>query len=188
MKLPAQKPTTPAEQTRWFAEQVQPHESALKSWLRARFPWLLEVDDVAQEAIFRLWRMKKAAPDKPAPTSSKAMLFAIARNAVVDAARRRAIVQIDSVAEIEQLSVLDHTDVVETVSTRQELEFLADAVRDLPDRCRQVITLTKIYGHTEREVAERLGISEHTVRTQVVRGMQRCTEYLRRRGISRDHR
>lgn len=188
MKSPRATPGAPSEQTRWFAEQVQPHESALKAWLRARFPWLLEVDDIAQDAILRLWRMKSRAPDRPAPTSSKAMLFAIARNAVVDAARRRAVVQMDSVADFEQLSVLDHTDVVETVSTRQELEFLAEAVRDLPDRCRQVITLTKIYGHTEREVAERLGISEHTVRTQVVRGMQRCTEYLRRRGIGREHR
>ncbi len=188
MKLPAPSPPIRTEQAEWFAAQVQPHESALKAWLRARFPWLLEVDDIAQDAILRLWRMKKSAPDRPAPTSARAMLFAIARNAVIDAARRRAVVQIESVAEIGQLSVLDHTDVVETVSTRQELEFLAEAVRELPERCRQVITLTKIYGHTEREVAEQLGISEHTVRTQVVRGMQRCTAYLRRHGIGREYR
>ncbi len=188
MKSPQSPPASPTEEARWFAEQVQPHESALKSWLRARFPRLLEVDDVVQEAIFRIWRMKRNAPGDAGPKSSKAMLFAIARNTVIDAARRRQVVQMDAVADIEQLSVLDHTDVVETVSTRQELEFLADALRDLPERCRQVITLTKIYGYTEREVAERLGISEHTVRTQVVRGMQRCTEYLRRRGVSRDHR
>ena len=186
------KPSPPsvvnrAEGERWFAEEVQPHESALKSWLRRRFPWLLEVDDIAQDSILRLWRMKRA-PNSPAVSSSKAMLFAIARNAAVDAARRRAVVQFEPVAEIEQLSVLDHADVVEIVSTRQELEFLADALRDLPARCRQVITLTKIYGYTEREVAERLGISENTVRTQVVRGMLRCADYLRRRGVGPNRR
>ena len=92
----------------------------------------------------------------------------------------------DSVGDMEQLPVLDPTDVAEAVSIRQELDFLAEAVRGLPDRCRQVVTLTKIYGCTEREVAERLGISEHTVRTQVVRGMERCTEFLRRRGVRRN--
>lgn len=169
---------------RWFTEQVQPHESALKSWLHARFPWLLEVDDIVQESVLRLWRRRSDASRQPL-RSPKNALYAIARNAAIDAARRRAVVEIDSVADIEQLSVLDSADVVETVSTRQELEFLADALRELPTRCRQVLTLTKIYGYREREVAERLGVSEHTVRTQVVRGMERCTEYLRRRGVKR---
>ena len=184
MTPPASDPGTRAEEARWFEDQVRPHESSLKAWLRARFPWLLEVDDVVQESIFRLWRRKSQADAAPL-RSPKSALFAIARNAAIDAARRRNVVEIEAVAEIEQLSVLDHTDVAETVSTRQELEFLADALRELPARCRQVLTLTKIYGFTEREVAERLGISEHTVRTQVVRGMQRLTEYLRRRGVER---
>ena len=88
-----------------------------------------------------------------------------------------------------ELSVLDQgADVVETVVARQELEFLTEAVRGLPDRCRQVVTLAKIYGLSEREIAERLGISENTVRTHVVRGMERCTDYLRARGITRGQR
>lgn len=187
MKEPPPTPPDPAETRRWFAEHVQPHESALKSWLRARFPWLLEVDDIAQDAFLRLWRMKSGGAARTV-RSSKAALFTIARNAAVDAARRRQVVQFESVAEFDDLSVLDHADVVETVSMRQELELLADALRDLPERCRQVITLTKIYGYTEREVAERLGISEHTVRTQVVRGMVKCADYLRRCGVTRDRR
>jgi RNA polymerase sigma factor (sigma-70 family) len=85
--------------------------------------------------------------------------------------------------------ILDEgANVIQIVTARQELEILADALRDLPDRCRQVLTLTKIYGLSEREVAERLGISENTVRTHVVRGMERCTDYLRARGISRGKR
>jgi RNA polymerase sigma factor (sigma-70 family) len=185
MKAPPQQQAIVAEETRWFTEQVQPHESALKAWLRARFPWLLEVDDIAQEAVLRLWRLK-SKPAAGGIRSPKAVLFAIARNAAVDVARRQAVVDIQSVAEIERLSVLDSADVVETVSQRQELEFLADALRDLPKRGRQVLTLTKIYGCTEREVAERLGISEHTVRTHVVRGMERVTHYLRRHGVERN--
>lgn len=186
MAPPPPSPADGSDDVRWFAREVQPHESALKSWLRARFPWLLEVDDIVQESVFRLWRRRTTGTHPPL-RSPKSALFAIARNAAIDVARRRAVVEIESVAEIERLSVLDSTDVVETVSTRQELEFLADALRDLPARCRQVLTLTKVYGYTEREVAERLGISEHTVRTQVVRGLQRCTNYLRHRGVRGKH-
>lgn len=167
---------------RWYEEQVRPHHSALRAWLKARFPWLVEIDDIVQEACYRLWRRRQRSRES-SPRSPKALLFTIARNAVCDLARRRAVVVIDSVADPARLPVLDSTDVVETVCTRQELELLADALRSLPARGRQVLTLTKIYGLTEREVAEQLGLSEHTVRTHVVRSLARCHEYLSARGV-----
>jgi RNA polymerase sigma factor (sigma-70 family) len=168
-----------------LAAEMQSHQPSLKSWLRSRFPWLGEVDDIAQEAVFRLWR-RQSREDSTPLKSCKAALFTIARNAVVDLARHRAVAKTDCVAEMGHLSVLDEgANVIQIVNARQELEFLADALRGLPDRCRQVVTLAKIYGLSEREVAERLGISENTVRTHVVRGMERCTDYLRARGINR---
>jgi RNA polymerase sigma-70 factor (ECF subfamily) len=170
---------------RWFEAELRPHEPALKSWLHARFPNLPEVDDIAQEAAVRLWQRQAKAGAAPL-RSAKAALFAIARNAVIDLLRRKAVAKTELVAEMAQLPVLDESgDVVRTVVARQELELLAEAVASLPTRCRQVVTLTKVYGLTEREVAERLGISENTVRTQVVRGMERCTGYLRERGVER---
>ena len=173
---------------RWFAEQVQPHESALKSWLRARFPWILEVDDIAQEALVRVWR-RHINPFCAPIKSPKAALFVIARNAAIDEARHQTVVKMQAITENEELSVLDErADVTAIVDARQELEFFAEALRGLPARCRQVVTLAKVYGLTEREVAERLGVSENTVRTQVVRGMERCTNYLRERGVKRNRR
>jgi len=35
---------------------------------------------------------------------------------------------------------------------------------------------------SHREIAERLGISEHTVEAQLTNGLRRCTEFLRKRG------
>lgn len=176
-----------SDQARWFTEEVQPHEASLRQWLQRRFPWLHEVDDIARESVIRLWHRRNSST-RGAIASPKAMLFAIARNAACDLARRRGIAKINSVAEIESLPVLDeHTDVAEHVSTRQELEFLAEAVRDLPDGCRQVLTLCKMYGYTPKEVAARLCISEHTVRAQIAKGMRRCAAYLRHRGIDGRH-
>lgn len=168
-----------------FAVELHSHQPTLQSWLRSRFPWLEDVEEIAQEAVFRLWRRQSKADATPL-RSPRAALFAIARNAAIDQARHRALAKTDSVAETAQLHVLhEGADVVDTVMARQEFAFFAAAVRELPTRCRQVVTLTKIYSLSEREVAERLGISESTVRTQVVRGMERCTEYLRARGVVR---
>ena len=168
-----------------LATEIQSHRRTLTSWLRFRFPWLVEADDIAQEAVLRLWRRQSKEHAKPLK-SAKAALYAIARNAVIDLARHRAVANTDSVAEMGQLHVLDEgADVFHTVVARQEIEFFAAALRGLPDRCRQVVTLAKVYGFSEREVAERLGISENTVRTHIVRGMERCSDYLRLRGVIR---
>lgn len=39
--------------TRWFIDEVQPHEPALRAYLRGRFPSLHDVDDPVREAHAR---------------------------------------------------------------------------------------------------------------------------------------
>lgn len=168
----------------WFTDEVFVHEKGLRHWLRWRFPWLQDIDDVVQDALFRLWRRQSHAEAQPI-ACGRAALFTIARNLVCDQVRHQSAVAMESVPDPARLPVLDQVDVVATVSARLELEVLAEALQELPTRCRQVVTLTKIYGYTEREVAERLGVSEHTVRTQVVRGMKHCLRFVRRRGLER---
>ena len=46
---------------------------------------------------------------------------------------------------------------------RASEELLVEAIEQLPTRCREVMTLRKIDGLSQREVAARLGIAEHTV-------------------------
>jgi RNA polymerase sigma-70 factor (ECF subfamily) len=165
---------------RWFAEQVQPYEAALRGWLRARFPDLTDVDDVVQEALARVVNARATVR----LGGVKAFLFATARNLVVDQIRRRRVASIESIAEIESLSVFDETPTAaESTARHQEIELLTLAIQSLPDRCRQVLTLRKIYGLSQRDIATRLGISEHTVEAQVGVGMRRCAAFLARFGL-----
>ena len=47
-------PPSDPETTRWFAEEVQPHESELRAYLRAKFSAHLDIDDLVQETYARL--------------------------------------------------------------------------------------------------------------------------------------
>ena len=72
---------------------------------------------------------------------------------------------------------------VELVSREQELEILAEAVRALPDRCRQVVMLRYLDGLAYKEIAVLLDVSTETVKTQMAKGVQRCAEFFAARGL-----
>lgn len=165
----------------WFARDVQPHEPSLRAWLRGKFPFLPDVDDVVQESYLRLIRARQAGKVGYA----KAYLFTTARNFALDLFRRRAVVAIESVADVAALPVAeDAPDIVDALSRQQELELLAEAVQTLPDRCRQVMTLRLLYGLSHKEIAAELRISGHTVKAQLAKGMRRCADYFAARGIA----
>lgn len=176
--MPPQDP----EQARWFAEEVQPHEGSLRSYLRNKFPGHPDIDDLVQETYARLLQARESGGVR----APKSFLFATARNAAFDFFRRRQVAAIDGIAELELLPVLeDRPGVAETVGHDQELQLLAEAIQSLPDRCRQVLTLRKIYSLSHREIAAKLGISEHTVNAQVAIGVLRLRDYLAARGVTR---
>ena len=174
-------PMLRSEQSRWFTEEVKPHESSLRHYLRNFFPTLPDVDDLVQESYVRLIRAKKAGR----VTYIKAFLFTTARNLALDIFRRRQVVSIESVADLVDLSVPeDGPGVAESLCRQQELELLAESVRALPDRCRQVLTLRLLYGLSQKEIAAHLNISPHTVKAQLAKGMRRCTEFFVARGLA----
>jgi RNA polymerase sigma-70 factor (ECF subfamily) len=168
------------EQARWFAEEVQPHEPALRAYLLARFPSLNDHDDVVQEAYIRLLSAQATGNVR----YTKAFLFTTARNAALDLFRRRRVTPMQPVSELHKLAALEEPlGVVEAVSLRQELEILADAVRALPDRCREVIMLRYRDGLSYKEIAVQLCISPETVKAQMAKGTRRCAEFLAARGL-----
>ncbi len=168
------------ETSRWFAAEVLPHTGVLRAWVQSRFPSLNDPDDLVQETMARVVQARAQAPIG----SVKAFLFTTARNLALDRVRRQNIIGIDALTETDALSVYeDVPGVSETVGRRQELELLTQAIQSLPARCRQVLTLRKIYGLSQKEIAAQLGISEHTVEAQVGNGMRRCAEFLARHGL-----
>jgi RNA polymerase sigma-70 factor (ECF subfamily) len=170
-----------SESSRWFSEEIQPHEPSLRSYLHAAFPKVCDVDDVVQESYLRMWRARAAQPIR----SAKAFLFTIARRLALDTLRHDRASPIDGVGHLETLRVIDTgADVAADVGHREKIALLADAIADLPARCRDVFILHKIKELSRRETAARLGIAEKTVEVQTAKAMRRCSEYLRRRGVN----
>ena len=166
----------PTELSRWFAAEVQPHEAALRAWLRVRFPSVGDGDDVVQESYLRLVKAHETGPIRAA----KSFLFMTARNLALNYLRHQRYERAEALRETESTSVLDESaSIPETVARAQETESLKKAIQSLPERCREVFTLRRIHGLSQKEVAAQLGISEKTVEAQSVIALRKCVEYFR---------
>lgn len=164
-------------EARWFATELQPHEAMLRAWLRSQFPDGTDVDDIVQDAFIRVLRARGAGEVR----SPKALLFVTARNLMLMQFRHRRVAREDSLTDLELAGILDDsTDVAEAVARSHELELLTEAIQSLPPRCRQILTLRKIYGLSQKEVAAELGIAEHTVESQGTIALRKLGEFFDR--------
>ena len=146
----------------------------------------MDPDDLVQESYLRLLR----ARDTRTIANTRAFLFTTARNVALDLVRRNRVAPTETLVSVEPSSVLmEGRDVAEDVSLAQEIEILHESIRRLPVRCREIMTLQKIHGLSNRQIADRLGLSVHTVNAQMVIGLMRCRAYLSERGVlGRDRR
>lgn len=167
------------EHSRWFVEEVQPHESNLRGYLHGSFPKLNNIDDVVQESFLRVWKARTAHRIRFA----KAFLFKVARNVALDSIRRSQTSRIEAVGDLTALRVLQDRPDTGAALREERIELLAEAIASLPNRRREIVIMRKLKRLSQIEVAIRLGLSERTVENQLFRGMKQCQAYLRTCGI-----
>jgi len=137
-----------------------------------------DVDELLQETYTHLLTAG-AATNREEIRSIRAFALTVARNVALSWLRHRQVVPIELVADLEALELLDERgQVEEIVNTHQELALLTAAVASLPARCRQVFTLRKVYGLSQKEIAAELNISENTVEQHLAKGMRLCSAAL----------
>lgn len=155
------------ERALWLGRHVLPHEAALRTWLRRRRLQGLEVDDIIQETYSRLI----AAQSVQHVLDAKSYTFQIASSVVIDHLRRMKVVPISSVPDLDYLEVVSEEPSPERQAIdREELHRLAHMIASLPGKVRDVFTLRRVHGLSQREVAQRLGLSESTVEKHMARG------------------
>lgn len=167
--------------SRWFCTEIQVHETDLRSFLRSRFSSISDPEDILQECYARLIKQQQAGP----VPITRAYLFVVARNVALDLSRRKRIVAFKPLDQSTGSSVVEESaHVADQLCRAEELKILDDAIQSLPDRCREILILRRLHGHSYRDIGRRLQISEATVHAQVVLGLKRCRHYLCAHGVS----
>jgi len=157
--------------------QALEFESVLRACLYRYTRNTADVEELLQETYARL--LAAGATDEPEVRSVRAFSLTVARNVAFDWLRHKQIVPIELVADMEAMDILDERDQIDAiVNSHQELMMLVKAVQELPERCRQVFTLRKVYGYSQKEIAARMNITENTVEQQLIKAARHCAQAL----------
>lgn len=174
----------PVEQAQWFANEVHAHDSQLRAYLRGAFPSVRDVDDVVQESYLRIWKARAVHPIE----SARAFLFTIARRIALKQAVKNRAAPIEFVGDLAELRLItDRPSPAEVLSYQEKVALLAEALAELPTRCREIVILRKLKGIPQKGVAHQLGLSERTVENQLARGVRRCEKFFHQRGVHTLH-
>lgn len=126
--------------------------------------------DLTQECFFKTWQHLVA--DKKAITNTRAFLYTVARNLVIDhwrAKEKHATVDIEAA-----LYVIDAgNDVHREAVLRDEARYLLRLLRNLPEESREILTLRYTDGLSFEEIAAITGKSNVAIRVHTHRALKK---------------
>ncbi len=137
-----------------------------------------DIEDIVQETYVKVCQVERKE-DIKYPYS---FLLRTAKNLALDYAKRADVrlnqpLDEEMVEEGGQVGAARDDTYVKT-TTNEEFAQFCEAVRWLPAQCRRAFILKKVYGYTQREISEYMGISESTVEKHIANGIKRCTYYI----------
>ena len=153
------------ERLAWFKDTILPYQGALRSKLGRMVPEGCDLDDLVAEALARAY----AVDGWQKVTGGRQYLFRIARNLLIDAARRNAVVSFDFVADLDSLQSDSSTE--RGITARDELRHLQRIIDTLPLQCRRVFILRRIRERSLGDIADELGLSVSTVEKHLAKAV-----------------
>jgi len=134
-----------------------------------------DAEDVAQEAMLRLWRI---APDwRQGEAKVTTWLYRVVANLCTDRLRRARTKPLDAVAEPADGAA----SVAQQMQTRARIDALHGALATLPDRQREAVVLRHIEGLANPEIAEIMQISIEATESLTARGKRALATALKAR-------
>jgi len=148
----------------WFVREILPLEAALMQYLQHNWRNKSDIADLRQDIYVQVYESAL----KGLPESPKAFVFTIARHLLIRRMRREQIVPFEAVSDFDALGAAIETPGPEnSVIARDELRRLQGAVDRLPPRAREAFVMQQVEGLSRREIAQRMGVSEKTVKTHL---------------------
>jgi len=159
----------------WFRREVLPLERQLTHFIRHN--WRVEED--VMDLMHDVYELAITGARKGLPAATRPYLFVIARNHLINRAKRARIVSFELVADLELIeNERGGFDQERYLNAREALRRAQDGLAKLTPRVRQIVQLRKIDGLNVQETADLLGIGSDAVRQQTSIGMRKLADHM----------
>lgn len=134
-----------------------------------------DAEEIVQDVFTKLWINREGIKQED---SLKSLLFTIAKHLLINAFRSKVNQQIyeDYVEYANELSTNDTTNRIEY---NEFLKAVEQNIATLPNTQQKVIKLSRFEHLSNKEIAERMQLSEQTVKNQLSVGLKLLKEKLR---------
>lgn len=142
-----------------------------------------DAENIVQDVFMELWENSALISSH---TNIFSFLFTSVKNKSIDFLRRKTVsqkvkkkIQTEHLLTLEmKLHSLEYFD--DKALSQSNIETVVEeAINSLPERCRQIFVLNKIEGEKQKQIAEELNISIHTVESQMSIANKRLRELLK---------
>lgn len=169
------------ERKEWLARNVLPYEPLIRARLKHVRIAGLDIDDVIQEMYARLL----SVPAAESIRYPRQYAIQTAKGIIIDHLRRSQVVSIVSGGNLEQLDIaFPEVSAEERLEFQDEIQEVAKALAQLPESYRETLILRRVAGLSQKETAQRLGVTEKTVENHTARGVLMLIKLFGQRGVS----
>lgn len=139
-----------------------------------------EIEDIVQETYVRICEISSDEPIR----CPRSFMYKVVKNLALDHIKRaesRLSISLDDDTNEDLQNFFENFDediTFRDAASKEEFELFCKAVRQLPLQCRRVFVLKKVYGYSQKEIAEDLNISESTVEKHIAFGIKRCSYFM----------
>ncbi|MFK2913342.1 sigma-70 family RNA polymerase sigma factor [Pseudomonas sp. 3HC3] len=160
----------------------QEHYDDLLQFLTRRMSDRQRAADVAQETYLKLVNIDEQAVPV---LHARSFIFRVAGNLAIDALRREQRIAAshddsDGASEVACPAPAPEA----ALLARERLQILDQALLQLPDNARQALLLNRVEGLTQKQVAQRLGVSESMVAKYIGQALRHCRGRLKQAGVA----
>jgi len=138
-------------------------------------------EDLVMDVFVRLWELEKRLDIK---TSVAGYLFTSVHNHCINYLTRKHKrfpgLNAETIDKLNlRIPLSDENEAISSINLSELSERIEKGIENLPDECRKVFSMSRIEGMTNREIADKLGISENTVKVQIYRALKNFRVLLR---------
>ena len=137
-------------------------------------------EDLVKDVFVNLWNNRKQLEIH---SSLSGYLYHAVRNSCINHLKRDKNKKNLSIEELRYLELkikepLSNDYLIENIFTSELEDKINLQIKKLPKTCRQIFELSRFEGLSHKKIAEKLNISENTVKVQIYRALKRMRDVL----------